>query len=236
LTVLSQWRRRLVRLLTKARGGGIRQPGLSLGLQPLSRKFGFDRGQPIDRYYIEAFLNNYRSSIKGSVLEIGDDSYTKAFGSQNVVTSHVLHAVPGNPRATFVGNFETGEGIPERHFDCIICTQTFSVTYDVRSAIKNTFNALVPGGILLATVPGISQISRHDMDQWGDFWRFTDASATRSFGEVFGSQNVQVRTFGNLLASCAFLNGCAVEELSSRILDYHDPDYQLLVSISATRR
>ena len=31
-----------------------------------------------------------------------------------------------------------------------------------------------PGGSLLLTVPGISQIARYD-DHWGDYWRFTSA-------------------------------------------------------------
>ncbi|MGB2696377.1 MAG: class I SAM-dependent methyltransferase, partial [Candidatus Zixiibacteriota bacterium] len=50
-------------------------------LSPISRQFGFDRGKPIDRYYIENFLNENKHFIRGRVLEIGDNSYTKKYGS-----------------------------------------------------------------------------------------------------------------------------------------------------------
>jgi len=142
---------------------------------PFSHVFGFDRGQPIDRYYIEVFLKKHSPDIHGRVLEIGDSGYTHKFGGDRVTRSDVLHAVPGNPQATIVGDLSTGECIPENVFDCMILTQTFLVIYDVQAAVVNAHCALKAGGVLLATFPGISQISRYDMDRWGDYWRFTDA-------------------------------------------------------------
>ena len=38
--------------------------------RPLSDDFGYDRGYPIDRYYIERFLAQHRSHIKGRILEV----------------------------------------------------------------------------------------------------------------------------------------------------------------------
>ena len=101
-------------------------------LQPVSRLFGFDRGEPIDRYYIESFLDRNAGDMSGEVLEIGDAAYTVKFGGDTVTRSHVLHAVPGNPNATLVGNLETGEGIPHEAFDCAILTQTFPFIFDVK--------------------------------------------------------------------------------------------------------
>ena len=204
-------------------------------LKPVSRTFGMDRGLPLDRFYIEFFLQSNRDAIKGCVLEIGDAQYTCQYGDNRVTDSIVLHAVSGNPQATLVGNLATGEGIPNNQFDCMILTQTFLVIYDVQRAIANCFSALKSGGVLLATFPGISQISRYDMDRWGDFWRFTDASAQRLFGDQFGSENVTVCTHGNVLVACAFLQGLATEDLSPEELNYHDPDYQMMITVRAIK-
>lgn len=205
-------------------------------LTPVSRVFGFDRGQPIDRYYIEAFLLQHSADICGRVLEIGDPGYTRKFGGDRVVQSDVLHAVPDNLQATLIGDLATGQGIPEEAFDCLLLTQTFPFIYDVGAAIANSYRALKPGGVLLATFPGISQISRYDMERWGDYWRFTDASARRLFGDVFGPHNVTIETYGNVLVACAFLHGLAAHELKQEELDCHDPDYQVLITVHAVKR
>jgi SAM-dependent methyltransferase len=185
-------------------------------LNPISRVFGFDRGQPIDRYYIETFLQRHRADIYGRVLEIGDPGYTRKFGGDRVTHSDVLHAIPGNPQATLVGDLATGEGIPKGTFDCLILTQTLLFIYDVSEAIANCYAVLKPGGVLLATFPGISHISRYDMDRWGDYWRFTTLSAKRLFGEVFSPENVAVQSYGNVLTAIAFLHGLAAEELRKK--------------------
>jgi SAM-dependent methyltransferase len=191
-----------------------------------------DRGKPIDRYYIEQFLAANSQSIRGRVLEIGDATYTRQFGS-DVRQSDVLHAVAGNRQATIVGNLETGEGIPSNAFDCIILTQTLPFIFDVRSAISNCHRALRPGGTVLATVPGISQISRYDMDRWGDFWRFTDLSARRLFEQSF--EQVEVHSFGNVAVATAFLQGLALHEVPADELDQHDADYPVIITIAARR-
>src|SRR5882757_9483668 len=70
---------------------------------PVGRSFGFDRGTPIDRYYIENFLDKNAGDIRGRVLEIGDNSYTIRFGGPRVDKSDVLHVDEANPAATIVG-------------------------------------------------------------------------------------------------------------------------------------
>jgi hypothetical protein len=204
-------------------------------VKPISRLFGFDRGQPIDRYYIEAFLQKHSSDICGRVLEIGDPGYTLKFGGERVACSDVLHIRPGNPKATLIGDLETGQGLPNDTYDCMILTQTFPFIYNARAALANCHSALKTNGVLFATFPGISQISRYDMDRWGDYWRFTDASARRLFGEVFGQENVVVETHGNVLAACAFLQGLAAGELTAKELDTNDPDYQVIITVRAQR-
>jgi SAM-dependent methyltransferase len=203
--------------------------------QPVSRIFGADRGLPLCRYYIERFLLENASDIRGRVLEIAENTYTRRFGGERVVQSDVLHAVDGNPAATLVGDLATGEGVPTGVFDCIILTQTLPFIYDVRAALRNLERSLAPGGVLLATFPGISQISRYDMDRWGDFWRFTSASARRLFEEFWRPENVSLDTHGNVLVATAYLQGIAADELREDELHYKDQDYPLLITVRAQR-
>jgi Methyltransferase domain len=198
--------------------------------KPISRVFGLDRGQPIDRYYIESFLENNSGSIKGKVLEIADNKYTKKFGGKNILESEVLHAVDGNPKATIVGDLATGQGLPENTFDCFIITQTLQFIYEFHSAAGNVVKCLKPGGVALITVAGISQISRYDMKRWGDYWRFTDKSLTMLFEQYVPKENIKIKTYGNVLSSVAFLHGLASDELTREELDYVDQDYQMLIT------
>jgi SAM-dependent methyltransferase len=181
-------------------------------------------------------LKTHCADIKGRVLEVAGREYTTKFGGDRVLQSDVLHAVPGNPHATLVGDLQTGAGIPESAFDCMLLTQTLPFIFDFEGAIETIHKALRPGGVALLTFPGISQISRYDMDRWGDYWRFTDASARRLFDGLFGAENVTVVTFGNVLVACAFLQGLASDELDENELGYCDKDYQVTIGVRVVRR
>ena len=200
---------------------------------PISNDFGLDRGRPVDRYYIENFLDANRRDIRGRVLEILSDDYTKRFGA-GVTRSDVLHPVPGNPNASIVGDLGTGVGVPKDQFDCIICTQTLHLIYDLRTAVLTLRNALAPGGVLLATLPTITQVSRYDADRWGDYWRLTSLAARRLFGEFF--EDLQVTSFGNVLSATAFLQGITVSELTAAELDHVDRDYEMIVCVRGVRK
>jgi SAM-dependent methyltransferase len=204
-------------------------------LSPVSEKFGLDRGLCIDRYYIEEFLTRFAIDIRGHVLEVGDDRYTKKFGANRVTRSDVVHVEEGQPNATLVADLSRDRALAPDRFDCIICTQTLQFIYDVPAALRCLYRILKPGGIVLATFAGISQVSRFDMDRWGDYWRFTTLSTRRVFDEVFPPENIQINAYGNVLASVAFLHGLAAEEFTKEELDYHDPDYQLLITVRAVK-
>lgn len=227
--------RKIVQLLD-----GKAKPPLDFGdfrrITPISREFGFDRGQPIDRYYIESFLHSNSSHINGNVLEIGDNTYTKQFGGDKVLTSDVFNFKEDTPGTTLSGCLTScKEQIPDNSFDCVIFTQTLQFIYDIRQAAHTLHRILKPGGHLLATMAGISQISRFDMDQWGECWRFTNLSATKLFEEFFTPQNITVKTYGNVLTSISFLHGLATHELFPEDLDAVDPDYQMLISVRAQK-
>ena len=208
-------------------------------LTPISSCWGIDRGQPIDRYYIENFLNCHSSDIQGSVLEIGDNAYTKVFGGDRVTKSDVLHAIEGNPKATIVGDLTDAPQIPSDTFDCFILTQTLQYLYDVRSAVKTIYRILKPGGVLLVTLPNISLIhDPQDDKSWGSsclYWGFTNRCAKQLILEAFPKENIQVETYGNVLTATAFLQGLSSQELSQKELNYCDPSYQVLITVRAVK-
>ncbi len=202
---------------------------------PVSRDFGFDRGTPIDRYYIERFLERHASEIGGCVLEIGGDEYTRRFGGSRVTRTEVLHVHAGNPRATIVGDLTDAAVLPEGAFDCIVLTQTLQLIFDVRLAVARLHRALAPGGVVLVTAPGISQIDR---GEWGNswFWSFTPAGLERLFTDCFGREDTIVEHHGNVFAATAFLQGLAVEEVETKKLDHIDRSYPVIVGVRARKR
>src|SRR5258705_13302652 len=137
---------------------------------PVSAVFGLDRGTPIDRYYIEEFFKTNKALINGKVLEVAESYYSKRFGT-NIESFEVLYHNNENPRATIVGDLTKKQTLPVNKIDCFICTQTFQFIYNYKDAIQGAHHLLKKDGILLATLAGISQISRYDMDRWGDYWR-----------------------------------------------------------------
>lgn len=208
---------------------GHRLPGLS----PVGRDFGKERGTPIDRAYVHEFLWPRRADVRGRVLEIADSGYTDYLGEGEVTQLDVLHATEQLPWVTLVGDLVTGEGVPRDAFDCVVLTQTLHVIYDVQAAVRTVHDALAPGGVVLATLPGISQVSQYDREHWGDFWRFTADSARRLFGDVF--DEVEVVAYGNVLVAAAFLYGYAQEDLSREELAHRDDAVDFLVGVRARR-
>jgi SAM-dependent methyltransferase len=205
--------------------------------EPFSRQWGFDRGRPVDRYYVERFLAAHAGDIRGRTLEVANRRYTDRFGTA-VDSAHVLHVEEGNPLATIVGDLADGATLPADAFDCFILTQTLQSIYDVRSAMRTVHRILAPGGVLLATVPGISQILHPDFEMWGDFWRFTTRAVERLCTEAgFGAEDIEVRAHGNVLVAAAFLYGLAGRELTPEELETDDADnYQLVITVRARKR
>jgi SAM-dependent methyltransferase len=203
-------------------------------VDPISRNYGLNRGTPIDRYYVEGFLARHSGEIRGRVLEIKDSFYTQKYGGERVTISDVLDIEESNRRASIIADLTRAEKVPSNTFDTIICTQTLHLIYDAGSAVKTLGRILKPGGILLATFPGISQTSCETFDEH-HCWAFTKLSARQLFEEAFPPTSFQIGAHGNVLAAVAFLEGLAVRELRKEELDHHDPDYEVLITLRAVK-
>ncbi|HVZ85091.1 MAG TPA: methyltransferase domain-containing protein [Terracidiphilus sp.] len=204
---------------------------------PYRSGLGGRRGSYIDRFYIEAFLARHREAIRGHVVEIQSDEYTVMFGDGRVTKCDILDINPANEQRTLALDLTQTDEAPENAFDCAICTQTLLLIRDYPAAIRTLYRMLKPGGDLLVTVPGICPVIRGPLvaGEGEDWWRFTGRSAQYAFAEVFGAENVRVETYGNVLAATAFLHGLVQEELTREELESHDPDYEMIVAVRATR-
>ena len=197
---------------------------------PLSRRFGLDRGRPVDRVFIERFLEECRGDISGRVLEVYEDTYATRFGSRVLID--VIDASP-SPRATLVGDLASPGWLPEYRFDCVILTQTLQSAPDPRAILATVRSAMTPHGTLLATFAGISQRSRSGEDPgFLDKWRFT-SDGVRSLFDGTGFR-ADVRAYGNVLAAASFLYGLAEHECDPAAFTSDDPDYEVVVCARAT--
>ncbi len=202
-----------------------------MSTEPVSRKFGLERGKAIDRYYIEKFLEKNKNVISGNCVEVDENTYTLRYGEDRIINSFILH-VNGWGENAIKGNLETGEGILENQYDCAIITQTLMFIFDIRKAAENIYKMLKWGGYALITVAGISQISRYDAELWGSYYGFHEHAMIHLFEPVFGRENVKVETYGNVKTAMAFLCGLCQEDLQDGDFDYNDRDYPLIVTIS----
>lgn len=201
---------------------------------PFSTEFGYDRGGPIDRYYIENFLEKEAAHISGRVLEIGDNEYTLNYGGARVTQSDILHVDEKNPKATFVGDISDAPHVPANTFDALVLTQTLHLIYDFKAALRTCYRILKPGGVLLLTVPGITPI---DHGEWKEiwYWSFTDKAMHKLMEETFPGGTCEVNTYGNVYAATSFLYGMGLPEVSKQKLDHNDPHYQVIVTVKAIK-
>ncbi len=170
-------------------------------------------------------------------MEIADDTYSSRFGGSRITRQDILHLKAGNSKATLVGDLTQPGVLPEDAFDCIVLTQTLHLIYDMKAALNQLHAALRPGGVLLLTVPGISQIDRGEWQKsW--YWNLTSQSVTRLLSEVFDTTEFVVESNGNVFAAVAFLHGLAQAEVPPEKLLVNDAAYPVIVTARAqkTRR
>ena len=203
-------------------------------LTPISAMFGMERGQPVDRYYIEKFLESHAQRIRGRALELGDASYIRRFGGSKVTKTDVLSYVAGGAETTIVADLTACPHVPSDTFDCIIFTQTLHLIPDMHAALANLWRALRPGGVLLVTVPAMG---RHDTAPGfhHDRWRVTQTGLDCLLEPLLPAAQWETMTFGNVLSCTAFAYGLAAEEVQPDELNDTDPQFPLIVAARVSR-
>ncbi len=213
------WRRTLARR-SRVRWGNLRRR------EPFSRVWGTDRGMPVDRVYIERFLQEHASDVRGRTLEIGGPLYTSRFGGDRVARAEVLDIDPENELATIRGDLADPATLPEGAIDCFVLTQTLQFIPDAEAALANAYRCLAPAGVLLLTVPSLSQLRAGGED----LWRWAPRGAAELVGRALPDEAESIlQARGNLLTCLAFLLGLAADELDSAAYEHDDRQYPLVV-------
>jgi len=197
--------------------------------------WGSSRGGPLDRVYIGQFVEQHAADVRGRVLEIAGDEYVTRFGC-GVTRADILDVFDDNPKATIVANLVDPHVIPENTFDCLIVTQVMLLVEDVPAALRSCHRILAPGGVLLATTPGISRLAPIESATLGQWWHLTSRSARSLAEDAFGSGNVDVQTYGNVLTAAGFLYGLGEWDVSREELAVHDPAFEVIIGIRAVKR
>jgi SAM-dependent methyltransferase len=177
----------------------------------------------VDRWYIEEFLRERSSAVRGHVLEVKSDLYATTLGATRV---DVLDIDPDNPHATVIGDICDPATLAEGRYDAAVITQTLQLVPDPAAALHTLLRSLRPGGTLLLTVPAVSRLA-------GPFdrWRWTPRGLQDLLESVTDGVHPQpeVVAYGNNLSARAFLFGLAAEELPPSALAVRDEQYPMVV-------
>ncbi len=207
----------------------------SRALGPISPLVGLDRGTPIDRHFIEAFLGRHAADVRGRVVEIKDREYTTRFGGTRVTRSDILDVNPDNSHATIHDDIRSLAAIPDASVDCFIITQVLQYVDDLPAAARAIRRVLAPGGVALVTVPTLGKLDGHEDNVAGHYWRLTTDSARYVFAAAFSARELSIEGWGNCRVGMSFLAGLAAEDLSRRELNEYDARYCCGVLIRARR-
>jgi SAM-dependent methyltransferase len=219
---------------TRRRLYALRRAGLVLRFGDLGRQnplteWGWRRGLPVDRWYIERFLQEHAGVVDGRVLEVKEDAYASRLGAAEV---EIVDVDAQNPLATVVGDLCDPATLVPGRYDAAILTQTLQFVADPCSALRHVVQSLRPGGTALVTVPHISRL-----DGPSDLWRWSPAGLRRLVEEAMPTGvDLQVRGLGNGLAARAFLFGLAAEDVFPASLPVRDEAYPLIATAVIRRQ
>jgi SAM-dependent methyltransferase len=211
------------------RGLPIPQWGNLRRTTPLSANFGFDRGTPVDRFYLHRFLDSCRSRITGRVLEVQVSSYTRTYG-HDVETAHTVDI---DPRfgATYTCDLADARQIPSDTYDCFLLPNTLQHVANLSAVLRTALRVVKPGGTLLASAPLLLPL----IPDGDDYWRLSPAGWRATLAREWEGCDVAVEGHGNSLAASAAMYGIALEELTAKELSVHDPRYPVLVTMACTK-
>ncbi len=194
-------------------------------VEPFSRTFGFERGTPIDRFYLHRFLEANRDAISGRVLEVQVPSYTQTYG-HDIEVSHTVDIDP-KFRATYTCDLADAPQIPSGGYDCFIVPNTLQHVADPGSVLRTMLRVVKPGGTVLASAAGLLPL----IPDGDELWRLTPEGWRRTLAREWPGCDVEVQGHGNCLAAIAAMHGLALEELHDHELLSTDVRYPVLVTI-----
>jgi SAM-dependent methyltransferase len=213
----------VIRGLPIPRWGNLRR------VRPFSQNFGFDRGTPVDRFYLHRFFEANRAAITGRVLEVQVPSYTRTYG-HDVQTAHTVDIDP-RFNATYTCDLADAAQIPSDSYDCFLAPQTLQHVSDLDGVLKTMLRAVKPGGYILASAPALLPL----IPDGDDHWRLTPTGWKNTLSRAWPGHQLTVEGHGNCLSAIAAMHGLALEELTDDELTARDPRYPVLVTIACRK-
>ena len=214
------------RLRCIVRGRGVPRWGNLRRVKPFSSNYGWDRGTPIDRYYVDRFFERHNAEITGDVLEIDQSIYTRRYGHD----LRTIHSVDINPAShpTFLCDIAHCENIlPSEAYDCVLLPCTLQHFRELELCLRNVLRVVKPGGVILASAAGLFRLE----DEYPDYWRFGPDGWRELLLRVYPECEVLVEGEGNCLTVVAMNLGLALEELTHDELDACDTRFPLVTNI-----
>lgn len=194
--------------------------------KPFSEYFGFDRGTPVDRYYLHRFLEKNRQFITGDVLEIQMPSHAQRYGSGLRRTDSV--DISSQHKSTYVCDLAESEGvIPDDSYDCFLLPNTLCVLKNIEGCLEQALRVIKPGGVILATTATFMPLNPDSPD----YWRLSADGWKEIAEKVWPGCQVEIEGHGNCLVAVAAMLGLAMEELSQAEMEENDPHYPVLVTL-----
>lgn len=210
-------RRRVMLVRRRPRWGNLRD------FRPVSVDWGGDRGTPVDRVFFDRFLRSQAHLIRGRVLEILDDTYSRTYGGGEVHSTLVVDIDGTNRHADLVTDLCAPGALRDEKVDAIVLTQTIGLLPDARTALLNLWGALLPGGAMLITNNVVGRVARPTDGL--DSIRHTPLGLQLTVQDVLPDAEIETHGFGNLVTCIALLEGISAEELTAEELEYYDPTF-----------
>jgi SAM-dependent methyltransferase len=197
-------------------------------LAPLCHITGFTRGNPIDRYYLQKFVDEIREQVVGDVLEVGGVPKDREFYQFDRVKTYRIMNLEAGAGVDLVGDVHDPNLVEPDSLDSLVIFNVLEHCYAPWVAVENIRRWLKPGGKCFCMVPSAQRLH----DRPGDFWRPLPDGMNwlfRSFADK------QLYVYGNPLTVLASFHGVGYEELTLEELDAFHPDYPVSTCMVATK-
>ncbi len=174
---------------------------------PVGTDFGWSRGTPIGRFYVNNFVAEKAQGLGGVILEFGEARYRDYF--KDVEQYKVVDVVAG-PNVDFVCDIHDVSSMPQTFFDVIVCTQVLEHVERPEYALRELRKLLKKDGRLICTVPFLAHI--HYVPT--DYYRFSIDAITSALSRA-GFEVLDARNSGNALVTIGSLLGFSAQDFSS---------------------
>lgn len=195
---------------------------------PFCNNYGFTRGTPIDRYYLDQFIAEIRDEVNGDTLEIGGRKENRhRYGLRHVISYKVIDVIGGRS-VDIVADAHDVTACSANSFDSILLFNVLEHCERPWVIASNLSTWLRPGGKVYCMVPVVQRIHGDPKD----YWRILPDSLEFLFRDY---HILKKGTYGNLMTSVAALSGIAMEELDLDELSPKNPQYPVISWIVAKK-